>query len=145
MCVRVPIVKTPKLSEVLFADEEDEGTLAEGEDQQRSTSIEENRRRRDAEKSEIRKINVDDEIDELDQPLFPKSEILFGRQDEEPVNSRFFEIRNSTETKETVSTQVYEEESTTQIFNEDLTTQIFNEEFTTQPYFFDYDDNQVWI
>ena len=110
MCVRVPVVKPPKLSDVLFDDEEQ----TEGQNQNC---------KRDAEKSGIRNINVDDEIDDLDQPLFPDSGILIGQQDPELGNSRFFEIQNETE--------------------DGWTTQVYDQEFVTESYFNEYEYNQV--
>jgi hypothetical protein len=112
MCVQVPIVKPPKLSDVLFADEEE----TEGQN-----------RKRDAEKSGIRNINVDDEIDDLDQPLFPDTEILVGQQNSELESSRFFEIQNETRTEDGWTTQVYDEE------------------FVTQSYYNEYEYNQVIV
>ncbi len=91
MCVQVPIIKPPKLSDVLF-----------------------DRRRRDAEKTGIRNINVQDEIDDLDQPLFPDSGILIGQSDTELDNSKFFEIQNETDTEDGWTTPVYEKEIVSQ-------------------------------
>ena len=79
---------------------------------------------------------IEDEIDELDQPLFPESKILAGDENPAPVNSRFFEIRNETGSDGNV---------------DDLTTTTttpvaaFEEEFTTWSYFNDYEFDQVRI
>ncbi len=68
---------------------------------------------------------MEDEIDDLDQPLFPDSEILIGQQNSELENSRFFEIQNETETEDGWTTPGYDQE------------------FVTQYYYNEYDYNQV--
>ena len=123
MCVRVPIVKPPKLSEVLFSDDDDEFTEAPG------TESPEFRFRRNAEKSEVFRINADDEIDDLDQPLFPETEI---RANQDLSDSKFFEIKNSSDS---------EAESGQDSNPEILTTTQFDEEWTTQSYYYNEFDS----
>ena len=118
-CVRVPIVKPPKLSSVLFGDEDEEFTEAPG------TESPEVRFRRNAEKSEVFRINADDDIDDLDQPLFPETEI---RANPDLVDSKFFEIRNESDS---------DPDSNPELFD---TTQFNGEEWTTQSYYYnEYD------
>ena len=99
MCVRVPIVRPPKLSDVLFADDEDEeGGQTEGQtegptDEQTEGQTEGPKRKRKRRDSGLLKINADDEIAELDQPLFPESERIFSQVNPEISNSKFFQVQ----------------------------------------------------
>ena len=94
MCVRVPIVRPPKLSDVLFADDEDEeGEQTDGQTEGQTEGPKRKRKRRDSDKFGLRKINADDEIDELDQPLFQESERIFSQANPELSNSKFFEVQ----------------------------------------------------
>ena len=77
------------------------------------------------------KINADDEIDELDAPLFPDSKNIFGQQTNgATAENKFFEIKNSSEIDEGSASSEDRFEAT---------------EWTTQSYYFnDFDSfNQV--
>ena len=102
MCVRVPIVKPPKLSDVLFDDDEEGGQTDGQIDGQIDEQIEgqtegpkRKRKRRDSDKSEIRRINPgpDGDIDDLDRSLFPETERIFSQPNQELSNSKFFDIQ----------------------------------------------------
>jgi len=110
----VQVVKPPKLKDIYF----------NSEDQAKAQSL---KQKRNAEKSGIRTINVEDKIDDLDQPLFPDSEILMVQQNTEQVSNQFIETKNETE------------------IEYGWTTQIYDHEFFTQSYFNDNEFNQVTL